>query len=118
MVPFDLPFDLGNSVTRLIALGLASGFRKVVLLGVDLRNSRYFFEAEPKYLRRYGADTFFTGQTSEAHLTESGQGNMLASTAILELARFAERTFKAEVLAGSASSWLSTWIPLDEELSS
>lgn len=44
--------DSGASVVRMIVLGIALGFRRIVLAGVDLNGSRYFWEENPSYLER------------------------------------------------------------------
>jgi hypothetical protein len=41
--------DSGASVVRMMGLALAMGFRKIVLVGVDLNDSEYFWENNPDY---------------------------------------------------------------------
>lgn len=45
IVPFSLPFDKGAAVVRLVFLAPLAGYQKIVLAGVDLRDSRFFWEA-------------------------------------------------------------------------
>lgn len=112
-VSISFPYDLGNTVSRLIGLGLMSGFRSITLVGVDLKKSRYFWEAEPLFLHSNGIAEFFTGQPSGIHLTESSQGKMPASKGIEILAKFARSRLRVEILAAHRSSWLSNLLPLN-----
>jgi len=52
LLPTVLP-DNGSSVARLVFLGLAQGFRDIVLVGVDLDAKPHFWFA-PSYVEKYG----------------------------------------------------------------
>lgn len=54
VIPFHLPFDTGATLVRLVLLAALAGYRRIVLNGVDLRHSRFFWEAEPSLLRGRG----------------------------------------------------------------
>jgi hypothetical protein len=115
-IPFGLAFDTGSTVVRLVSLGLAGGFKKIVLAGVDLVGSRYFWESNPDFLTQNGLSHFFTGQRVGVHLTESGQGNMPVSLALSGISEFAKRKLSAEVFVASNRFWLSRVLNVDPDL--
>lgn len=45
-IPPNILLDSGSSVLRMIALGIHSNIRNIVLVGVDLNSSAYFFEEQ------------------------------------------------------------------------
>lgn len=111
VVPFALPFDTGSTVVRLIVLGALSGFHNIVLLGVDLRDSKYFWEADPSYLEAKGLGALFSQETSAVHSVEV-INRIPTSVALQVLAQLAMQHFEINLGVGSASSWLSTCLPV------
>lgn len=65
--------DNGASIARLIALMIELGFRRIVLVGVDLHNVEYFWFRHPELLKRFGIDSFDTLQTGSRHETLSAR---------------------------------------------
>ena len=61
--------DNGASIARLISLLIEMGFRRIVLVGVDLHNVEYFWFEKPELLRRFGIDSFDTLQRGSRHET-------------------------------------------------
>jgi len=110
-VPFALPFDTGSTVVRLVVLGALSGFRQVVLIGVDLRESTYFWEADPSYLKAKGLGALFSQETSAAHSVEV-INRTTTSAALLALADLTKRRFNIDLHVGSSVSWLSSCLPV------
>ena len=65
----DVLVDNGASIARMLALCVMLGFRKVVLVGVDLNNVEYFWHRRPDYLRKLGIESFGTAQKGRVHET-------------------------------------------------
>ncbi len=63
--------DSGASVIRMASLGILMGFEKIVFVGVDLRNTNYFWERNPDHLARLGLSQFDSGQKTAVHETMS-----------------------------------------------
>lgn len=61
--------DNGASIARMMALCVMLGFRKVVLVGVDLNNVEYFWHRRPDYLSELGIESFETAQKGQVHET-------------------------------------------------
>jgi len=102
--------DSGSTVARMMSLGILRGFASIVLIGVDLNSSRYFFEDDPSYLKRNNLDDFNPQVSRSAtHDTEETlDRNFPASTFIPALARASEATGGPAVYVGSKSSKLSS----------
>ena len=66
-----LVVDDGASIVRMIALSYLLGFRRIVLVGVDLNSVEYFWDEDPTYIQRLGIDEFDAGQTGTVHETLS-----------------------------------------------
>ncbi len=65
----DVLVDNGASIARMIAFCAQLGFRKIVLVGVDLNNVDYFWHRNPDYLQRLGFASFRSGQRGRTHET-------------------------------------------------
>ena len=63
--------DNGASIVRMILLAILLNFKRIVLVGVDLNNVRYFWHEDPSLLRRLGFSNFGTAQTGSIHETMS-----------------------------------------------
>lgn len=110
-IPIFLPFDTGSTVIRLTVLGALMGFKKIVLVGVDVRNSRYFWEASPDLLSLHGMTEFRTPEDSKQHSTET-RGRLPFSDALPIISSQLWERLGARVLVGHESSWLSKLVPL------
>jgi len=58
-----------GSVTCAIILGMKLGFKKIVLCGVDLNNTEYFYEQNKEVYLRKGIPVPTTGQSGPVHKT-------------------------------------------------
>lgn len=104
--------DNGASVVRMIDVGLYAGFREIVLLGIDLNSSPYFWEATdtaPSHREMRGL--YQRPPNSEHDTLETFDRPYSNLLFIEELARGAERVFGASVYVGSEGSSLSGKIP-------
>jgi len=101
--------DNGSSVVRMISLALVYGFKKIVLVGVDLNDGQYFWYNQ-KFIRHHG-------DFRDLCQREPGEGRDTLSTAtrpysaldfIFALNRVAQAQFGAEVFVSSSSSALAS----------
>jgi hypothetical protein len=101
--------DSGMSVARMVSLGVLRGYRSIVLVGVDLNSSRYFFEEDPSYLTRHNLEDFnpWIFRTANHGTEETVNRNFAASTFIPALARASLAAGGPRVYVGSPSSKLA-----------
>jgi hypothetical protein len=111
IVPFSLPFDTGATVVRLIFLAALAGYQKIVLAGVDLRDSRFFWETEPEMLIRRGMSSFFTSERGAAHSTET-TGSFPASEVLPVIGKVICDLLGTKLMVAHESSWVSTILPV------
>lgn len=111
IVPFSLPFDTGASVVRLISLAALTGYQKIVLAGVDMRDSRFFWEAEPEMLIRRGMASFFPSERGAAHSTET-TGRFPASEVLSVIGKVVRDLLGTKLMVAHESSWVSTNLPV------
>jgi|GEM_PF-655223 len=103
--------DNGASVVRMIELGLFAGFTEIVLLGIDLNSSSYFWEAldaPPEYHGMRGC--YQRPQNVEHDTLETFDRPYSSLLFIEELANAAQRYFDAGVYIGTEGSALSRTI--------
>ena len=104
--------DSGATIVRLASLGLLLGYKKVVFVGVDLNNSRYFWEANPEYLTRSGFKSFDSGQRQSLHETMSPENRPFVVTDMIRcLSEVARSHFGAQLYVESGHSALSEFLP-------
>ena len=111
IVPFSLPFDTGATVVRLIFLAALAGYQKIVLAGVDLRDSRFFWETEPEMLKQRGMSSFFTSERGAAHSTET-TGRFPASDVLPVIGKVMRDLLGTKLMVADESSWVSTILPV------
>lgn len=61
--------DNGATVARMVSLGVLSGFRRIVLVGVDLVGTDYFWDKDSSLVRHLGISSWRTGQSGAQHET-------------------------------------------------
>ena len=106
--PDNVLLDNGASVIRLITLGLAQGFSKIVLVGVDLDSRPYFWLANNYQNRDPEVERLFPRRSGLPHDTlETLSRPFPTDTVITALAAVSEELFGAKILAGSPSSSLA-----------
>lgn len=111
VIPFHLPFDTGTTLVRLVLLAALAGYRRVVLNGVDLRHSRFFWDAEPSLLHNRGMSHFFTSEVGEVHSTEV-IGRFPVSEVLPMVSRALMGAFGTRLLVAHRESWLSNILPV------
>ena len=78
-----LVLDSGASVVRMVALGIIMGFRKIVLVGVDLNGSPYFWEQKPHLLENLRSERPVNNQQSEIHETRASSNRVFGALTML-----------------------------------
>jgi hypothetical protein len=111
VIPFHLPFDTGATLVRLVLLAALAGYRRIVLNGVDLRHSRFFWEAEPSLLRGRGMSDFLKSENGEVHSTEI-TGRFPVSKVLPIMSNALMQVFGTRLLVAHAESWLSNILPV------
>ena len=110
-----LLLDSGASVVRMVSLGILLGFRKVVLAGVDLNGSQYFWEKNPSYVAEQANLTPVNNQLNMTHET-----NMLANRpfAAATMLRAIDTYFRNQrggtLMVTSSHSALSSFLPVQK----
>jgi len=107
-----ITIDSGATIVRMASLAILMGFKKVIFVGVDLKDTRYFWQVNPSYLDRLGISSFDSEQKWQVHETEmEGFAPFVASTMIRELSTVAERHFGTSFFATSETSRLAKFLP-------
>lgn len=104
--------DSGATIVRLASLGLLLGYKKIVFVGVDLNNSRYFWEENPVYLARRNLTSFVSGQTMDIHETMIAENRPFVVTEMIgSLSNIAAQLFGAKFFVASQDSALAQYLP-------
>ena len=104
--------DSGASVVRMVALGIIMGFRKIVLVGVDLNGSPYFWEQKPDLLENLRSERPVNNQQSEIHETTMSASRPFGAVVMLQhLAEYLRINCGGELLNASESSILTKVLP-------
>lgn len=99
-------FGSGSSVLRAVLLAEYFGFKKIVLLGIDLGGD-YFYEQEHKIQELWGISNFQSNQPQGSHITESYHKPFKLSFFLEALQESKE--FKAELIVPFSDSKLSSF---------
>lgn len=101
-------FDSGASVARMIALGIVMGFRRIVLVGVDLNGSGYFWEKNPAHLAGLSGPQPRNNQQGVAHettLTQNRPFSVVSMVAALDT--YLRTNFGGEISIATNNSALT-----------
>jgi hypothetical protein len=79
----NVTLDSGASVFRMTYLALLMRFTEIVYVGVDLHDSRYFWEENRDFLEANGLASFDSGQTPGPHETTNAENRPFVITEIL-----------------------------------
>lgn len=115
-LPPHILVDSGFSVGRMASFGIMRGYSAIVLIGVDLNSSRYFFEDDPSYLKQHNLTDFNPWVSrSDTHDTEEKTNRHFAASEFLPaLARASKTMGGPQIYVGSASSRLAETLPVFE----
>lgn len=113
-LPESIVLDEGMSVARVLSLGVRAGFSSIVLVGVDLNSTQYFFDINPSYLMRRGMEGFNPWKKrGRVHgLEETKTRTFAASTFIPAFAEAARQEVGTRVYVSSSSSALANRLPV------
>ena len=108
-----ISLDAGATVLRLISILALSGAKEIVLLGVDIVNSRYFWEEAPDFLTFNGFAHFDSGAAPSAiHRTQTTMGRQIPILqSVPALASYLRENFGTYISLGTQGSALSGLIP-------
>ena len=105
--------DNGSSIVRLVFLALEAGFKEIVVIGVDLNGSDYFWY-DPQFIEknrdyrhilvREPGDSTLTRETSDRPFD--------TSQFLFQLSLAAEKTLGAQIFASDKRSTLAEKLPL------
>ena len=105
--------DSGASIVRMISLGISLGFRRIVLTGVDLNNSTYFWQENPQYDSRRELFPIFSRQVGSMHETqERGRRPFVAIEMFTELSKVFDKSFGGQMYVSSTESALASVMPV------
>ena len=113
-LPESIVLDEGMSVARVLSLGVRAGFSSIVLVGVDLNSTQYFFDINPSYLTRRGMEDYNPWKKrGSVHGTEETETRTFAaSTFIPAFAEAARHEVGTRVYVSSSSSALANRLPV------
>ena len=113
-LPESIVLDEGMSVARVLSLGVRAGFSSIVLVGVDLNSTQYFFDINPSYLTRRGMEDYNPWKKrGSVHGTEETETRTFAaSTFIPAFAEAARQEVGTRVYVSSSSSALADRLPV------
>ena len=113
-LPESIVLDEGMSVARVLSLGVRAGFSSIVLVGVDLNSTQYFFDINPSYLTRRGMEDYNPWKKrGSVHGTEETETRTFAaSTFIPAFAEAARQEVGTRVYVSSSSSALANHLPV------
>jgi len=105
--------DSGASVIRMINLGILLGFRKIVLLGVDLNGSPYFWEKNTAYSSDLAREIPISHHPAGAHETTLQSSRAFdVVTFVRVLSQYFAEELDGEILVGSSYSRLAEFLPV------
>jgi hypothetical protein len=97
----------------MISLGISLGFRRIVLTGVDLNNSPYFWQENPQYDSRRELFPIFSRQVRSMHETqERGRRPFVATEMFTELSKVFDKSFGGQIYVSSKKSALAGVMPV------
>ena len=109
----EIVIDSGASVVRMVTLGILLGFRRIVLAGVDLNGSPYFWEKNPTYLEGLSGPLPVNNQPSGFHeTTRTGTRPFSVVTMVKALANYFCSEHDGQLLVSSKNSVLSEFLPV------
>lgn len=111
-IPSEVLPDNGSSVVRLIFLGVAQGFEKIVLVGVDQNDGPYFWTEQPIPEKYALAARLFPRSTGMPHSTSSDNDRPHPNEIFLPaLSRAIEQNSSSQVFLANEYSNLFPDIP-------
>lgn len=111
-VPSGLLIDNGGSVARAVHFAKRLGAKHVILVGIDLGFSQYFYEADPTFLLNLGLHAFSRTQAGSVHGTEAHRrGSLPMSLFLSHLRTVLHHNFGIALWAANPSKALIGTLP-------
>jgi hypothetical protein len=105
--------DSGASVVRMVGIALALGYRKIVLVGVDLNNTTYFWEKNPLFPEGGPVPVPINNQRRLTHETTDTWIRPFSVIDMLgNLAKVVSRHFGGNIFLGTSPSALASILPV------
>jgi len=96
----------------MVSLGILLGFRRIVLTGVDLNGSPYFWERNPSYLENLVGPAPVNNQSGGVHETTDERNRPFSVVTMLcALSDYFRSELNGELLIASDTSALSGFLP-------
>ena len=98
----------GNTITELISLALMTGFKKIILCGIDMNDGGHFYDKDI-YINKYKFLDKLKAQTNKINIHPHMNKDQLKYTnkdVIKDLNRFSKEKFNAEIFVSSSTSSL------------
>lgn len=107
-----ISLDSGATVLRLVSILALAGAREIVLLGIDILNSKYFWDEDASYLRQNGFTRFRSeSKESDIHATQTTIGRQIPILSSLpRLSQHLERFYGIRVSLGTQGSALANFL--------
>lgn len=110
-IPHYCTADRGASIIRLASLGIASGFKNIVFVGVDLNNTQYFWQEDKEIVKRWTTDELVSGQTGKIHKTNDPSEKRFTVTEVLQaMDEVARADYGVSMWTASAKSALTNFM--------
>ncbi|RYE24708.1 MAG: hypothetical protein EOP51_06505 [Sphingobacteriales bacterium] len=87
-----------GTISCAIIFGIKSGYKKIVLCGVELNNDKYFYSERSEYYKSLGIVTPETGQVGANHLTNTALSSAIPiSHSIFMMKDFFKENYKIDL---------------------
>ena len=105
--------DSGSSIVRMVALGIAMGYRKIVLTGVDLNDAPYFWQENSQYNAARSRFPVFSRQVGATHETlERGRRPFIVTEMVSALADIIDSRYDGKLYVSTSESTLASFLPV------
>ena len=98
----------GNTTTELISLALISGYKKIILCGIDMNDGGHFYD-EHIYLNKYKLLNKLKNFSNKSKIyphMDKDQLKYSSKDVIKDLNRFSKEKFNAEIFVSNSTSSL------------
>lgn len=105
--------DSGASIVRMVGVALALGYTRIVLVGVDLNNTAYFWENNPRYEESVAINRPVNNQNTAMHETTSTWNRPFSVIDMLgSLGRVVSGELGGDISVASPKSELANVLPV------
>lgn len=115
-IPTDVLLGQFSSLFRIICYALLAGYKQIVLVGVDLNNSKTFYEVNPDHLSTLGLSSphqFSSKSYSCIHPTSDSRKNKFTiQHACIALSSISHDLFGARLSIANRNSLLAKYLPV------